>query len=329
MGSVPYPDLIDLPLSEWNKAPVGPMTPVSRETSSGSAGRGERRGQAPTMTLADILGLEAAEGGSGRNRRGREMRDERIAEEQAGNIEDLDVTIPPYLQRGEIPPEAPEGSPASDEATSDTMTSKPPGGGSGRTSVSAGGAVSSPSYGKAEELLAQRMDELEEAEAQNKAMALAQFGLALMSGDTGSFGKDVGRAGIAALQQMREGQGEISAREQSLQDAQISLAMERENMAFQARLAAAKAAASRSGASALDPLDLMKLNLDIGEAAGRIASEMKTIEDELTGTANPALEERHQNLQLQLYKLRQQQNAVEGLLGMTPNVGDQPQPAGG
>lgn len=171
----------------------------------------------------------------------------------------------PELTFGDIDPTSP--APAQERT----------GGGSASAS---GGAAAPPSYSKAAELLAARMDELDEAEAQNRALALAEMGLSLMTGGSGNFGMDLGAAGLAGLQAMREGQSDIDARMQSLQDAEINMAMAQEDAAFKARMAAA-ARAAKSNA----PVALKQWQIEARLAP--IMYEIDTLERQLEGTTDP------------------------------------------
>ena len=121
------------------------------------------------------------------------------------------------------------------------------GSGSGSGSGSGGGGGSAaPMYSSAEQMLMDRLGELESDREEAKWMAMANFGLALMSSKRGSLGGAVGEAGQAAMAGYQTSLGDLKDNEDALLDAQLQLAMARDDHEQARKIAMIRSSSSGS-----------------------------------------------------------------------------------
>ena len=138
-------------------------------------------------------------------------------------------------------------------ATDDTVTPRLPGGPSGSGSGASAAPVSS--Y---EQELIDAMKRSEKRATQDKWLALAQAGLALMSSAQPTLGGAIGEAGLQGLGAFREGRDTAEAERMKLLEAQYAVQM--------SRLKAASGGGGGGGGSGLGDIKaLMGLSASIGE----------------------------------------------------------------
>lgn len=129
------------------------------------------------------------------------------------------------------------------EKVNDLATQGGGSGGGGGGSVSASASSSAiPGYQGAEQMLMERLNMLEEQREEAKWMALANFGLGLMASESPLLGRAAGEAGQQAMAGYQENLNQLQDDEDAILDAQLQLAIARDDQAAAMRLASMKAA---------------------------------------------------------------------------------------
>lgn len=187
------------------------------------------------------------------------------------------------------------------------------GGGSGGGAVSVKGKVTQGAdhYAPVRAMLQEQLDGLQARHHEEKWMAMAKFGLGLMSSNTGNFGTDVGNAGQGALEAFAKGKADIQALEMDIIGAQIKLAIADGDRAYALELALKKAALSagkRGGVSASKIITYLE---NLTEDAARIEDLEQRVRYGDPATGAPGDPARADQLRAQAADIRRKAADVE------------------
>jgi hypothetical protein len=206
-----------------------------------------------------------------------------------------------FLREAELPPSAPAvgepsvppvvaeaagdvpASPVGSEPSGGIAALVPPAGGA-PAAPTAPGASGTASPGSFEEFLQQRMEQAEADRSRDKWLALAQFGLALMSSEKPTLGGAIGEAGTQALQSLRGSYEDYNKTMMELYGTREQLMMGREQMAM--RRAAGSGRGSSPRAMPVGALAALDRQIEYLTAQMGSATTVKAKDDAFTALQN-------------------------------------------
>jgi len=213
-----------------------------------------------------------------------EIRARRLAQGQEGvGLPEAAPETPPAPAVAEAAGDVP-ASPVGSEPSGGIAALVPPAGGAPTTPTTAPGASGTASPGSFEEFLQQRMEQADADRSRDKWLALAQFGLALMSSEKPTLGGAVGEAGTQALQSLRGSYEDYNKTMMELYGTREQLMMGREQMAM--RRAAGSGRGSSPRAMPVGALAALDRQIDYLTTQMESATTAKAKDDAFTALQN-------------------------------------------